>query len=109
MAKRGPSSTKGITYTFTQDPLLEGTGGWFEASGGLWLLQSIQGRAGAAVTLTYRTGTAFLPDWHNEVITVDLSRIDYNPDPSNTCFKHEIKLDYGTFASNAPPQSLSVI
>jgi hypothetical protein len=99
----------GITYTFTQDPLLQGTGGWFENSGGLWLLQSIHGRAGAAVTLSYQTGTAYLPDAQNEVITVDLSRIDYNPDPSNTCFKHEIKLHYGTFASNAPAQSLTVI
>ena len=98
----------GITYTFTQDPLLLGTGGPY-VSGGLWLLQSIHGRAGAAVTLGYQIGLAYLPNSQNPARTIDLSRVDYNPDPSSTCFKHEIQLGYNAVAVNAPPQSLSVI
>jgi len=43
----------GLVYTFTQDPLLVGTGGPFVGSGGLWLLQSIHRRGGAAVVLSY--------------------------------------------------------
>lgn len=98
----------GLTYTFLQDSLLVQTGG--AGTGGMWLLDSIAGRGGAKVQLTYAINSVNLPDAPTPSVarSVDLTRISYNRHPSGTCFKNTVELLYNT-PSNPQPQSLSVL
>ncbi len=98
---------EGVSYTFTQDPVMVSSGGPY-GMGGFWLLQSMHGRGGAAVNLAYRTGVAPLPGSPSVTSTIDLSSISYNPDATATCFKHVINLQYGT-DTGITPQALSII
>ena len=100
---------QGVTYTFTQDPLLVGTGGPYDNLGGFWLLQSIHGRGQSTVDLSYNIELRTLPGSPTPVLTIDLASISYNPDVATTCFKHVINLTYGATAAVAPAQSLAVI
>jgi RHS repeat-associated protein len=97
----------GVTYTFTQDPLLSHTGGPYFTTSGMFLLQSIHGRGGASVALKYNIQPVFLPNSAYSSTTIDLAQVSYNPDSSGTCFKTDISLVYdGDLAS---PQSISVV
>jgi hypothetical protein len=96
----------GLTYTFSQDPMLFGTGG--PGSGGLWLLTSIEGR-GASVTLTYDIKSLSLPNAPAPGLGIDLLRVSYNPHRSTPgCFKNTVEFVYA-IPLNPQPQSFSVI
>ena len=100
---------EGVTYTFTQSPLLVGMGGPYANLGGFWLLQSIHGRGGATVNLGYDIAISQLPNALNPPVTIDLSSISYNPDAAATCFKHVVSLHYTGDVVGGPPQALSIV
>ena len=99
----------GLSYTFIQDTLLQGTGGPEAGSRGLWLLDSIHGSGGAAVQLRYDIGVVGDRTWPATAISIDLTSIRYNPDPSAGCYKHEVTLNYDGISIGAPMLSASVI
>ena len=100
----------GISYKFVKDARLYATGGPGIADpGGLWLLDSIQGTAGAKVQLDYKVAMVAAPPATEPLLTIDLQDIRYNFDASMTCSKHEIDLLYDGDEVGATPQSVSVL
>ncbi|MEO6776812.1 MAG: FG-GAP-like repeat-containing protein [Kofleriaceae bacterium] len=101
----------GVSYTFVKDARLYSTGGpGFGDSGGLWLLSAIRGRGGAEVDLDYKIALVDASDASpTPLLTIDLQDIQYNPDSSKTCFKHEIDILYDADEDGAKPQALSIL
>ena len=111
----------GRSYTFTQHPLLAGTGGPYGGSGGMWLLDAIRGDGGAIVKLHYEIASVAVPNTlgsssppsPSPAIAIDLAGLVYNPGPSTGCFKHEVALHYdGTIAGTIVgerPSALSIV
>jgi len=96
----------GTKYTFTLYGLLEGASGpFFFGDSGMWLLTGVRSPTGATVELTYAVYETAVGDAVTE--SVDLTTIRYNADPSNLCFKNEVRLAYGPLAS--APLSLSLV
>jgi hypothetical protein len=92
---------QGRTYTFVAtaiSPALAGTG--------IWLLQDITAIGGGKVHLEYVIGTPTVSG--NAAISIDLTRVSYNPSPGNAnCFKNGVQLNYDQAAD--PPVSISLI
>jgi VCBS repeat protein len=89
---------QGRTYTFAQTSALAGTG--------IWLLQDITASGGGKVHLDYVVATPTVSG--NPAISIDLTRVSYNPSPGNAnCFKNAVQLNYDKAAD--PPVSISVI
>jgi RHS repeat-associated protein len=93
----------GLTYTFTQDSKLQGTG--------LWLLESIKGpgAGGNLLKVTHKVGLKLMPGSPYAAVTIDVSHISYDAHPTITnCFKHEINLNYDDEVSTVTPLALTV-
>ena len=91
---------EGRTFTFTQDDKLLGSG--------LWLLSTITGPGGASLSITYETGTWAMPGGPAPAVTIDVTRVSYDPHPTTpNCFKHQVDLVYGL--PLGAPQSLALV
>jgi len=104
----------GWTYTFRQDPKLEGTGGPYAGPAGVWLLDNIRTKTNSIVELGYEITLGALPggtfnDPTEVVISVDLTRVSYNSDVAGTCYKNDVLLAYDALAVNAAPHALSIM
>jgi len=100
----------GISYTFVKYAQLYATGGPGIADpGGLWLLAYVEGKRGAKVQLDYAISTVDAPPAADPLITIDLAHIQYNPDSSNTCFKHDIGLIYQPNEPGGAAQAFAIL
>ena len=99
----------GRSYTFTQNILLAGTGGPYAGSGGLWLLDSIEGSGGAVVNLRYAITPVVVPNSPSPAVSIDLLGLGYNPPLAGGCYKHDVTLAYDAIGLGARPRALAVI
>jgi len=93
----------GLTYNFSAQGASVGS---TLDNGNLYLLRSIVGPGGNKVTLSYDIGAPALPGGGTG-LSINLARLNYNPDSTGTCSKHQINLNYDTAVSS--PLAISML